>query len=188
MIRLTPKQFAGMGKPAKVARVKRQYAPVAQEVEQAAHNREVPGSSPGGGTIQITVIGTPAPQGSKDFKGMSKAGHAILVEHSKAVKPWREAVVYAARAIGRRIEGPVWVTMVFTLRKPKSAPKSRTTYPCTRPDLSKLVRATEDALTDAGVWEDDGRVVSCTSTKTYPGESADALDVPGCVIKIRGVE
>src|ERR1035441_4214633 len=47
-------------------------------------------------------------------------------------------------------------------------------------NLSKLVRSTEDALTDAGAWDDDARIVECRSGKRYPGEGPDALDVPGC--------
>jgi Holliday junction resolvase RusA-like endonuclease len=132
----------------------------------------------------ITVIGTPAPQGSKRFVGM-KNGHGVMVESSKAVKPWRQSVVYAARESGLKISGPVAVEMVFTLPKPKSAPKSRRTYPDKKPDLSKLARSTEDALSDAGVWEDDSRVVEYKRlAKVFPGEDPDSLDVPGAVIRI----
>ena len=134
--------------------------------------------------IELRVIGTPAPQGSKSFKGMSKAGHAILVESSRAVKPWREAVVWAARENGSKISGPVVADMIFTLPKPKSAPKRRLTYPDKKPDLSKLQRSTEDALVTAGMIEDDARIISCLARKVFPGEDADALDVPGCVIRL----
>ena len=51
-------------------------------------------------------------------------------------------------------------------------------------DLSKLVRSTEDALTDAGTWEDDSRIVHCVASKVFPGEHADALASPGAVIRI----
>jgi hypothetical protein len=45
--------------------------------------------------------------------------------------------------------------------------------------------STEDALTDAGVWEDDSRVVEYKRlAKVFPGEDVDALDVPGAVIRI----
>lgn len=30
-------------------------------------------------------------------------------------------------------------------------------------------RSTEDALTDAGIWRDDVRVVECRAAKRYPG-------------------
>ena len=138
--------------------------------------------------IQIKVIGEPGPQGSKSFKGM-RGGKAIMTESSAKVKPWREAVCHAAAeamgGYGRAlINGPVHVEMVFTLRKPKSAPKSRKTYPDRKPDCSKLVRSTEDALTSAGAWEDDARVVSLHASKVFPGESRDSLPVPGAVIRI----
>jgi Holliday junction resolvase RusA-like endonuclease len=133
----------------------------------------------------ITVIATPAPQGSKSFKGLSKAGHAILVESSKNVRPWREAVVWAARESGSRFSGPVAVSIYFTLAKPKSASKTRRTWPDRKPDLSKLVRSTEDALVDAGVIEDDARIVRLVTEKVFPGEHEYALDVPGARIEIR---
>jgi Holliday junction resolvase RusA-like endonuclease len=84
-----------------------------------------------------------------------------------------------------RVAGAVSVEMTFTMPKPKSAPKTRRTWPATRPDLSKLVRSTEDALTDAGAWEDDARVVYCVASKVYPGEAVNALDKSGVVIRIQ---
>lgn len=147
--------------------------------------------------ITITVYGTPGPQGSKRFVGHSKSGRGIMVESSAKVRPWREAVKWAAMTVredagyypgsgkGRCLAGAVVVEMIFTLPRPKSA--MRGALPSKRPDLSKLVRATEDALTDAGAWEDDARIVDCISGKRYPGEGTDALDVPGAVIRITGV-
>ena len=136
--------------------------------------------------LQITVYGLPAAQGSKRFLGI-KGGKGILVESSKAVKPWRQAVVYAAREAlngWAGLMGPLCVEMIFTMPKPKSAPKSRRTWPDRKPDLSKLVRSTEDALTDAAVWEDDARVVSLTTRKVFPGEDPGALGLPGVQIRI----
>ncbi len=139
--------------------------------------------------MTITVRGNPKPQGSKRFVGLSKAGRGILIESCKDVKNWREAVKWAAfeHCMIREdpIVGPVRVKMIFTLPKPKSAPKRRL-WPDRKPDLSKLVRSTEDALTDAGVWEDDARIVSCDAHKVYVGDGC-ALDVPGAVIRIEAV-
>lgn len=137
--------------------------------------------------IQITVFGTPAPQGSKRFMGV-KGGKGIMVESSSRVKPWREAVISAAiEAMGGPalgLHGPIRAEMVFTLNKPRSAPKIRRTWPDRKPDLSKLVRSTEDALSDAGAWDDDARVVKCISSKVYPNEGKDSLAVPGAVIRL----
>lgn len=160
---------------------------------QGGGGRAVAGEEEAGRVIRIVVRGTPAPQGSKSFKGMSKAGRAILTESSKKVRPWRQDVKAAAEALRERtgtapIDGPVVVSMVFTLQKPASAPKRRRTYPMRTPDLSKLARSTEDALTDAGIWADDARVIGYTKLwKTYPMEDVDALDTPGAVIEIREV-
>lgn len=141
--------------------------------------------------IEFTVIGTPAPQGSKSFKGLSKSGRGILVESSKAVKPWREAVKYEAWAWVRRnqflepravIVGPVSLSLVFTMPRPKSAKVGA--LPDKKPDLSKLVRSTEDAITDAGLWEDDSRVVALSTCKLYVGDDG-AMPLPGALISIR---
>ncbi|HEL3751342.1 TPA: RusA family crossover junction endodeoxyribonuclease [Stenotrophomonas maltophilia] len=148
-------------------------------------------------SIRIVVYGSPAPQGSKAFKGTYKGRdgliHAKLVEASKKVRPWRQDVKLAAeqvrKALGLAVlDEPLQVRMTFTLPKPLSAPKRRRVFPSKLPDLSKLVRSTEDALTDAGIWRDDARVVECAAAKRYPGEGVDALDAPGCVIEISRVE
>lgn len=138
--------------------------------------------------MTITVYGIPGPQGSKRFVGHAKNGRGIMVESSAKVKPWREAVKWAVREnAAERITGPLRVSMVFTLPKPKSAPKLRQTWPDRKPDVSKLVRSTEDALTDAGAWDDDARVVECFSAKRYPGEGPDAMEAPGVVIRIERI-
>lgn len=142
--------------------------------------------------IRIEVRGLPAPQGSKRFMGVH-GGKGVLVESSKRVKPWREDVRQAAIAAMLEREPacaafpldlPLRLRVVFTLPKPASAPRTRRTWPMRTPDLSKLVRSTEDALTSAGLWRDDARVVECLAAKRYPGEGEDALDVPGAVIVV----
>lgn len=140
--------------------------------------------------VTIQVFGVPAPQGSKKFVGLSKAGRGIMVESSAKVRPWRQDVVAAAidwrekNPWFQTFDCPVIVTMAFTLRKPLSAPKKRKSHPKSKPDLSKLIRSTEDALTTAGIWSDDARVVHLTALKTYPGEHSMALDRPGVLIYI----
>jgi Holliday junction resolvase RusA-like endonuclease len=145
--------------------------------------------------IQIRVFGNPASQGSKRFLGL-KGGKGIMIESCARVKSWREAVKSAAldelekgtlsieRHCNGAIIGPVSMEITFTLPKPKSAPKGRRTWPDKKPDLSKLVRAVEDSLTDAGAWEDDARVVKCVARKVFPGEHPKALHIPGALIEI----
>lgn len=137
-------------------------------------------------SVTIVVFGNPAPQGSKRH-----VGKGVMVESSKAVKPWREAVKAAALDVmdqAPALDGPLLVRMVFTLRKPASAPKRRRTWPDRTPDVSKLVRATEDALTEAGVWADDARVVEYARVaKVFPGEDIEALHIPGVRIEVSEV-
>lgn len=142
--------------------------------------------------MEIIVKGNPAPQGSKSFKGMRKIRGKlvpILVESSKAVKPWRAEVehyaILASDGIKLPLTGALRVAMIFSVEKPKA----KREWPSVFPDLSKYVRATEDALTKAGIWEDDGRVVDCRAIKCYPKQlprscihagTMGPLDCPHC--------
>lgn len=139
--------------------------------------------------MEFVVVGMPAPQGSKKFVGTTKTGRGIMVESSKKVRPWRMDVKAAAELAredhGGMFAGPLRVSMVFTLPKPASAPKKRQTWPDRKPDLSKLVRSTEDAISDAGLWEDDARIVEFGRVaKVFPGEDPEALSMPGVRIRI----
>lgn len=149
--------------------------------------------------LEIIVYGSPAPQGSKKFVGLANSGRGILAESSKRVRPWRQDVKAAARELietlatehnGFRIafapiDAALRVRMVFTMPKPASSPKRKRSYPMRMPDLSKLARSTEDALTEAGIWRDDARVVEYSRlAKVFPGEDPESLDVPGVRIVI----
>jgi Holliday junction resolvase RusA-like endonuclease len=154
--------------------------------------------------ITVTVHGLPAPQGSKSFKGRGTNGKGVMVESSKNVKPWRQDVKHAALAeidriepnLWRPLDGPLAVAMTFTFVRPKghwrtgrNAHLLRDTAPARpagRPDLSKLARSTEDALTGV-IWTDDARIVEyLTLAKWWAGGwPADVLDTgPGAVIRV----
>ena len=155
--------------------------------------------------ITITVHGIPGPQGSKRH-----VGNGVMVESSKKVKPWRQdvkAAALTAMQTGQHhdliplsrppLDGPLAVSMVFTMREqptakpswwPAGAAWSRKLLwrPATMPDLSKLARSTEDALTGV-VWKDDARVVEYVRlAKYYIGHPADDVlpHGPGCVIRV----
>lgn len=150
--------------------------------------------------ITITVYGEPGPQGSKKH-----LGNGVMVESSAKVKPWRQDVKYAA--IGatagipgwRPLDGSLAASMVFTFARRKGHYRtgrnahllrdSAPLRPAVYPDLSKIVRSTEDALTGV-VWADDQRVVEYVRLgKWYAGTDApDVLDVPGCVIRVWPLE
>ncbi|MDL5204932.1 RusA family crossover junction endodeoxyribonuclease [Streptomyces sp. ALI-76-A] len=134
--------------------------------------------------IEIDVIGTPAPQGSKRHVGGGR-----MVESSKKVKPWRNAI--AAEALNHTF-GPwpyVGVSVVFRLKRPKShyrtgrfadqlrpdAPR----YPAKYPDLDKLCRSTLDGLKAGGAFEDDALVVVLDARKVFADRSE-----PGARIQV----
>jgi Holliday junction resolvase RusA-like endonuclease len=158
--------------------------------------------------IRLQVYGTPGPQGSKRH-----VGNGRMIESSKKVKPWRQDVKAAAEAfiatlptwaniappakafriiptgeiscLSLPLDVPLRLRMVFTLPKPKSAPKRRRTWPSAKPDVSKLARSTEDALVDAGLLRDDARIVDYARlAKVFPGEDPEALASPGVWIEI----
>jgi Holliday junction resolvase RusA-like endonuclease len=146
--------------------------------------------------LTITVHGLPAPQGSKRH-----VGRGVMVESSKAVKPWRQDVKYAALAATAAIpgwaalDGPLAASMVFTFARRKGHYRtgrnahllrdSAPARPAVYPDLSKIARSTEDALTGI-VWADDARVVEYARlAKYYAGTAApDVLDTAGAVIRV----
>lgn len=149
--------------------------------------------------FELRLSGTPAPQGSK-----SKGKGGAMYEASARVKPWRERVhTYACQVLnlrGRRgfpLRGAVEMDLVLSLARPPShmgigrnagrLKPSAPRYPASPPDLSKLARSTEDALTTAGVWRDDGQVVAYGRlAKIYVFSlDDDALAEPGAVIRIR---
>ena len=162
-------------------------------------------TTPAGAQLVITVYGIPGPQGSKKPKGLrvTKNGNLVstLVESSAKVEPWRQDVRAAAlKVTGTRwapLDGPLALHVVFTSMRPKGHYRTgRNAYllrdsaparPDVRPDISKLIRSTEDALTSAGTWADDSRVVEIFAEKRFANEGPDALDRPGAVIRIRTI-
>lgn len=151
-----------------------------------------------GPVISFHVLGVPVGQGRVSFLGKGRGA-----KHSNAalLKPWREKVAAAAhnavladRRAGLRrdfpLTGPVGLVLHFTMPKPKSAPKGRRTFPATRPDISHLIRAVEDAISlpsenvATRLLNDDGQVVYELATKAYPGEEEQALDEPGVLVHV----
>lgn len=135
--------------------------------------------------ISFEVDGLPQPQGStKAFK--TKSGKVLVTSDNRKLKPWRQAVIAAAREqLGRTppATGAVRVDVVFNLPRPlghfgkrgllPSAPE----LPIVRPDLDKLCRAVLDALTEAGVFRDDGQVWKLELEKQYGDHAGAAITV-----------
>ena len=113
-----------------------------------------------GRMTQVFIEGRPAPQGSKRH-----LGNGIMVESSKAVKPWRVDVAWRVRgAFLTPFDGPVKLELEFVMPRPKSTPKKSTPAAIKRPDVDKLARAVLDAITGV-VVADDSQIVHLVATK-----------------------
>lgn len=146
--------------------------------------------------LTIRVLGTPAPQGSKRH-----VGRGIMVESSKRLAPWREAVLHAALDAIRaqhweqRYVDPVVVDIVFVFPRPRhhyrtgrNAHLLRDNAPrvmANMPDVEKCVRGVLDPLTNAGVFHDDRQVAVLSAAKVYEGQHEG---LPGAHIIVRPVD
>lgn len=128
--------------------------------------------------LRIVVYGETAPAGSKRIVPVGpKAGPQRLrsIDANRKAEPWKQLV---AREAGRAMEGrallrgPLSVTFTFFKRRPKGHHGKRgllpsaPAFPTTRPDVTKLVRGTEDALTGV-VWHDDAQIVAPRAVKQF---------------------
>lgn len=138
--------------------------------------------------IEFFIPGKPAPQGSHRH-----VGRGVLIESSKAVKPWRAAI--RAAALANQIEcttGPVFVAVTFRFTRPAShygtgrnatrVKPSAVPHPVGRGvgDLDKLLRSTLDGLTEAGAITDDAYMVSTLARKRW----CHTNEVPGAYVSI----
>ncbi|MFF0395104.1 RusA family crossover junction endodeoxyribonuclease [Streptomyces sp. NPDC005248] len=152
-----------------------------------------------GPAFEVVVLGLPGPQGSKRHVGSGR-----MLESSAKVKPWREAVVWASRQARLKIKdytpliGPLAAEMTFSFNRPKGhfgtgrnagiVKDSAPLRPSVTPDLSKLARSTEDALTTAAAYRDDALIVEYRRLgkwyTTDHGLVPGVLDAPGCTIRL----
>jgi len=109
-----------------------------------------------------------------------KAGkaRAIVTSDNKSLKSWEDSVRNAAQGIAGQVffDGAIALHVVFYLQRPKSVKESARPFMTTKPDLSKLVRGLEDALTEI-LWKDDAQVTAITASKIYAAahESSRAI-------------
>lgn len=143
--------------------------------------------------FEAWVAGTPAPQGSKTRMpngAMLEAGSAVGREK---LRTWRNAVTATAAeqwAGKPPIEQqPLLLEIKFSMPRPKS--RKHDVWHATKPDESKLIRATEDALVDAGIIGDDAWICQHVTAKQYAQRSPGALirlRTPGIVVILADVD
>lgn len=146
-----------------------------------------------GNRVWFDVEGTPAPGGSKSAFRHRGTGRIVVVDAGgKRTKDWRAAVAAAGRAAmqGREMPAPpLLLTVLFRMPRPQShltkAGKLRRTspvLPVARPDLTKLLRSTEDALSGI-VYADDASIAEQWVAKMY----AHPNETPGARITISSI-
>ena len=137
-------------------------------------------------TYAFFVAGTP--KGQPRVKAFRRGAHAGVYTPPTA-DAWKSAV----RADGLKncpavaFEGAVFISLHFTLPRPKSHFNSKgvkpgaPTWVTGKPDADNLAKAVLDALGDTGRWwRDDSQVVSLIVSKTYGAQT-------GCTIEVRGL-
>ena len=140
--------------------------------------------------LSFRVFGIPRPGGSKRAFYNKKLGRAMIVDSSNKVKSWKQDVKEAAIMNAGNIVPlicPIELEVVFYMPRPKAhyrtgkhagelkenAPKWHTH----KPDTTKLLRGTEDALTGI-LWKDDSQIFRQLIVKMYD-------EIPGADISIR---
>jgi len=149
--------------------------------------------------IEFSVDGHPISQGSKnpvviykDGKPMIKNGRVVTrVMSNPKLGAWRQQVAAAATAV---YAGPLLTSAIFlrvtvrrirplshfgTGRNVGTVKASAPMYPVTRPDLLKIVRGVEDALSGV-VWHDDSQICEYSLHKVW----AERIGVDVSIIEL----
>ena len=130
-------------------------------------------------SVSFTVYGIAAPAGSKRGFIHKQSGRVIITDDAKRSRPWKAQVSDAAAEAMRGADlltGPLLLELTFWMPRPKGhygtgrnaavvktgAPKA----PTVKPDLLKLARAVEDALTGV-CYLDDAQITCETLQKAY---------------------
>lgn len=125
--------------------------------------------------VSFQVFGVPRPKGSARAFVATRNGKpaAIITSDNKRLKPWEDAVRDAAQGVAGEVfftDAAVRLEIEFWFPRPASAKRP---YLTTKPDLSKLIRGAEDALTGV-LFRDDCLITEVVATKRYVDGAAGA--------------
>ena len=127
--------------------------------------------------IELFVHGSPRPQSRPRVAIRGRRAMAYNAD-SKDMVAWKQALDAALYEISDRgIDGPVEVTLHFSLPRPKShyrtgkfshllkdsAPEDHQS----RCDIDNISKVVLDKITRAGIWIDDSQVISLTASKRW---------------------
>lgn len=134
--------------------------------------------------IKFFVPGIPVPGGSKRAFVLPGGKRAAIVDAAgQNVKNWKADIKRIAweHRPERLFDGAIELKLVFLLRRPQSHYRSgryknfiKSSSPLwhmKQPDLTKLLRSTEDALTGV-IWKDDNQVHKINAEKIYSSETS----------------
>ena len=141
-------------------------------------------------SLTFTVLGKPAPQGSKRH-----VGRGVMVESSKRCKPWRQDVRHTALDLRpddwyANMDAAITLSVVFIFARPKSHFRANGQLKPSAPahctgrigDVSKLVRAVEDAMTGI-LYNDDAQIISLIAHRRF----ANDREQPCAIITVSAV-
>jgi len=143
--------------------------------------------------IRFFVPGIPKPGGSKRAFYIPKIKRAVVTEDCKGSKDWRAVVaLFGSMSVKEPLSGPLDVRYSFYFPRPRghygSGRNSALLKPSAparhivKPDLTKIIRSTEDALKGIA-WGDDNQVCYQEARKGYVEPLCHPQ--PGCLIEIR---
>lgn len=128
--------------------------------------------------IRIVIRGKAEPAGSKTGFVIPGTKRVSIVDANKKAKPWKQGVAADAcdQYKGEPLTCAVDVLMVFTMPRPKGhygtgrnaqlLKENAPLQPTVAPDVLKLARGVEDALTGI-VYRDDAQIVNEALQKRY---------------------
>jgi len=123
--------------------------------------------------IAFTVLGKPSPSGSKKAFQHSKTGRIVVVDTAKGKAKWqtlcKRAALAAAKTAGWECtNSAVNLHVHFVFARPKShygtgknsaiLKPAAPVHHAQKPDVTKLVRCTEDSFKGV-LWADDSQVI-----------------------------
>lgn len=140
--------------------------------------------------LKFFVPGIAKPAGSKRAFMRPGMRFPVVIDDCADSKNWKNQVrLFASQVLPAGfslIEGPVRVVFTFYRQRPKghfnskgelNTAGNRLPYPLSKPDVLKLSRAVEDALTGV-VWGDDSQIVDEHLFKVW------TVDRPGVEIQV----
>lgn len=128
--------------------------------------------------IVLVVPGQPVPQPRARVAVRGRRPHAYY-EEKHPIHAYRQAIVLTAKASGKKVDRrPTSLSIEAVFERPKSHWRKHDLSPKAplwpNADGDNIQKGIADALTDAGLWQDDDQVVSWFCRKRYAARNEKA--------------